>query len=71
MPRGARWSEDEIARMRDLREQGLSWDRVAEELGRGRDTTRAKASQVGLIERRHRPPPAVRRKRLYASCVLS
>jgi hypothetical protein len=67
MPACKTWTAARDAQLRDLREAGLTWDRVAAAMGLGRNSVLERARKIGVrmwrqaapaaeVEARDRPP---------------
>jgi IS30 family transposase len=55
MGRTNHWTDEERAKLRKMREQGLTYDVMAERLGRGNEAISRELRRMGLNDR-HRAP---------------
>ena len=57
------WTQELDARLRGLREAGVTWDGIAEAMGLGRNTVLERGRKIGARRLRVRPAPVLEEAR--------
>jgi hypothetical protein len=57
MPQRRVWTEDELTRLREMRQARATWDEISRALGISRNAAITKAGEIGAKIGRRRPEP--------------